>query len=64
MGKVDCTLEGNRDLCNEQEVNGFPTLFIYKDGEKISEYNGGRSLDDLYEFVQSHAAAEKQRDEL
>jgi thioredoxin domain-containing protein 5 len=32
-------------------VDGFPTLFLYKDGEKVAEYTGSRSLDDLYEFV-------------
>lgn len=53
-------------MCSEQDVNGFPTLFIYKNGEKISEYNGSRSLDDLFEFVNTHATAapEKARDEL
>jgi len=65
IAKVDCTLQENRDLCSEQDVNGFPTLFIYKDGEKISEYNGSRSLDDLFEFVNTHtAASDKARDEL
>jgi len=63
IAKVDCTLQENRDLCSEQDVNGFPTLFIYRNGEKISEYNGSRSLDDLYDFANSHIA-EKARDEL
>lgn len=63
IAKVDCTLQENRDLCSEQEVNGFPTLFVYKNGEKISEYNGSRSLEDLFEFVKTHAT-EKPRDEL
>ena len=64
IAKVDCTLQENRDLCSEQDVNGFPTLFIYKDGEKISEYNGSRSLDDLFDFINSHTSTEKARDEL
>lgn len=65
IAKVDCTLQENRDLCSEQDVNGFPTLFIYKDGEKISEYNGSRSLDDLFEFVNTHTtASDNARDEL
>lgn len=59
--KVDCTLSVNKQLCDEQEVEGFPTLFLYKDGKKVSEYNGSRTLDDLYEFVIKHAQA---RDEL
>jgi thioredoxin domain-containing protein 5 len=64
IAKVDCTLSENRDLCSEQGVNGFPTLFIYKNGEKISEYNGSRSLDDLHEFVSSHLAEKEAKDEL
>lgn len=55
VAKVDCTLDDNKDLCNEQGVDGFPTIFIYKNGEKLEEYNGSRSLDDLYEFVSKHA---------
>lgn len=49
--KVDCTLDVSKQLCNEQGVDGFPTLYLYKDGHKISEYNGSRNLDDLYKFV-------------
>lgn len=52
--KVDCTLDANKQLCNEEEVEGFPSIFLYKSGEKISEYSGSRSLDDLYDFVIKH----------
>lgn len=55
VAKVDCTLDDNKDLCNEQGVDGFPTIFIYKNGEKLEEYNGSRSLDDLFEFVSKHS---------
>lgn len=61
IAKVDCTLSDNKDLCSLQDVNGFPTIFLYKNGEKVTEYNGSRSLDDLFEFVNQHATA---RDEL
>lgn len=54
IAKVDCTLEVNKELCGDQDVNGFPTVFIYKNGEKLSEYNGNRSLDDLHDFVTRH----------
>lgn len=53
--KVDCTLEANKQLCNDEEVEGFPSLFLYKEGEKISEYSGSRSLEDLYDFVSKHS---------
>ncbi|XP_076619033.1 thioredoxin domain-containing protein pretaporter [Colletes latitarsis] len=52
--KVDCTLDASKELCNEQEVDGFPSLYLYRDGHKVSEYNDARNLDDLYEFVASH----------
>lgn len=64
IGKVDCTLTENRDLCSEQDVQGFPTIFIYKNGEKITEYNGNRSLEDMFDFVRSHLTVDKTRDEL
>lgn len=51
IAKVDCTISDNKELCSEQEVNGFPTIYIYKDGVKKNEYTGKRSLDDLHEFV-------------
>ncbi|CAH1118772.1 unnamed protein product [Phaedon cochleariae] len=58
--EVNCTLEPNKHLCNEEEVEGFPSLFLYKDGIKVSEYSGSRSLEDLYDFVIKHT----QHDEL
>jgi len=62
IAKVDCTLAESKEVCSDQDVNGFPTIFIYKDGEKITEYSGNRSLDDLFEFVNRHISAS--RDEL
>lgn len=51
IAKVDCTDEANRQLCVSEKVNGFPTMFLYQDGKKIEEYDGSRSLEDLYSFV-------------
>lgn len=64
IAKIDCSVTENRNVCNEQEVQGYPTIFIYKNGKKISEYNGNRSLEDMFDFVKSHLEDEKQRDEL
>jgi len=54
VAKVDCTIESNKELCNNEEVEGFPTLLLYKDGARMQEYKGSRSLEDLYEFVSKH----------
>ena len=39
IAHVDCTAgdNANRELCNSNGVNGFPTLNIYKDGVKVSD---------------------------
>ncbi|XP_057326193.1 thioredoxin domain-containing protein 5 homolog [Microplitis mediator] len=55
--KVDCTLSTNKQLCDDQEVDGFPTLVLYKNGKKVDEYNGSRTLDDLHDFVVKHLQA-------
>ncbi|XP_063244147.1 thioredoxin domain-containing protein 5 homolog [Bacillus rossius redtenbacheri] len=62
--KVDCTLDNSKELCGQEEVNGFPTLFLYKDGKKVEEYSGSRSLEDLYDFVSRHREEGAKRDEL
>ena len=54
IAKVDCSESDNKELCSNQEVEGFPTLFIYKNGEKLSEYLGDRSLSDLHSFITKH----------
>lgn len=54
IAKVDCTLENSKQLCTDQEVEGFPTVFLYKSGKKISEYSGNRSLKDFETFITKH----------
>ncbi|KAK2720955.1 thioredoxin domain-containing protein 5-like [Artemia franciscana] len=61
IAKVDCTKEDNRKLCTQQEIRGYPTVFLYKDGKKMSEYDGSRTLEDLVSFVGQYTTA---RDEL
>ncbi|XP_043515589.1 thioredoxin domain-containing protein 5 homolog [Frieseomelitta varia] len=64
IAKVDCTLDVSKELCNEQEVDGFPTLYLYRDGLKVSEYNGARNLDEIYEFIMNYIQHDDQHDEL
>jgi len=62
IAHVDCTADdnANRELCSEHGVNGFPTLNIYKDGEKVDEYSGKRDLEDLAAFIDSHLAPKEE----
>ncbi|KAL7539059.1 hypothetical protein ACHAWF_006285 [Thalassiosira exigua] len=49
VADVDCTAEG-KPLCDEHGVQGFPTL-KYGDPSDLQDYQGGRSYDDLKNFV-------------
>lgn len=48
LGKVDCTLE--TELCSKYQVRGYPTVLVFKDGEK-KEYNGARKSDKICSFL-------------
>ncbi|XP_064489294.1 thioredoxin domain-containing protein 5 homolog [Ornithodoros turicata] len=54
VAKVDCT--AYEELCNAKDVQGYPTLILYKSGRRVAEFNGARELDVLYEFVEQHMA--------
>ncbi|CAG0888780.1 unnamed protein product [Cyprideis torosa] len=49
IGRVDCTSQ--RDVCKEVGVAGYPTLIFFREGVRIEEYNGGRSLSELEAYV-------------
>eukprot|EP01064_Diplonema_japonicum_P019945 TRINITY_DN288_c0_g5_i1.p1 TRINITY_DN288_c0_g5~~TRINITY_DN288_c0_g5_i1.p1 ORF type:complete len:188 (+),score=64.15 TRINITY_DN288_c0_g5_i1:58-621(+) len=50
IAKIDCTEVG--DVCTKFGVNGYPTLkFWAKDSKTPSDYPGGRSFDELKDFI-------------
>jgi protein disulfide-isomerase-like protein len=49
IGKIDCTVE--KGLCSEQQVRGYPTLKVYRDGD-IFDYPGQRDADSMIDFAE------------
>ena len=39
-------------------------MFLYSNGKKVEEYDGNRSLDDMFIFVSGHLNKQKDKDEL
>ncbi|CAN7988628.1 unnamed protein product [Ixodes hexagonus] len=52
IAKVDCT--AYEALCNSHEVQGYPTLVLFRNGKRLAEFNGARDLEALHEFVEVH----------
>jgi len=44
--------KGGKELIEEYEIQGFPTIKLY-DGNKIHDYNGGRDINNIRDFVNS-----------
>jgi protein disulfide-isomerase A1 len=49
--KLDCDAEGNKEIAERLEVQGFPTLKLFKDGEVFREYDGERTAEDLKRWL-------------
>ncbi|KAK6167382.1 hypothetical protein SNE40_021422 [Patella caerulea] len=59
IADVDCTRYS--DICKNNQIRGYPTLILLRNGVRVQEYSGSRTLDSLQSFVDSHL---HDRDEL
>ncbi|KAJ1463580.1 thioredoxin-like protein [Pelagophyceae sp. CCMP2097] len=50
VAKVDCTLDGNKDLAKRFDIGGYPTLLFFAD-RQMYKYAGARTLEALEDFV-------------
>merc|ERR1712060_453487 len=51
IGDADCTAEG-KELCEQYEVRGYPTIKYFVDGDSDgTDYQGGRDFETLKNFV-------------
>lgn len=49
LAKVDASKEG--ELAKEHFIQGFPTLTIFRYGEKVEDYKGPRTADGIVEYM-------------
>lgn len=57
IGKLDCTQAG--DICQNNQVRGYPTLHYIRDGKIVETYKGGRDLSSLKDFITTMTDGEK-----
>ncbi|KAF9341202.1 hypothetical protein BGZ91_010425 [Linnemannia elongata] len=53
FAEVNCLMEG--DLCDDNDVSGYPTMQLFHQGKSVHLYQGGRSIEDLTSFVTTKA---------
>ncbi|KAK9449854.1 thioredoxin-like domain-containing protein [Limtongia smithiae] len=53
LAKIDCTSEN--DLCNDQGVQGFPTLKVFRGPDSAAPYNGQRKADAIVSYMVKQA---------
>lgn len=53
IAEVDCTSEVAEEICEENNVQGFPTL-KYGDGLSLEDYQGSRDFDEMLVFAKNH----------
>ncbi|CAD2218125.1 protein disulfide-isomerase A6 [Angomonas deanei] len=51
LAEVDCTQ--NEKLCGKFDVKGYPTLILFKNGEKHLDFDGGRTAPEIISYVKS-----------
>ena len=56
IGSVDCTVVP--ELCKKLNINGYPTLLLFKDGANHKDYQNSRRLEDFISFINSNLAHE------
>ncbi len=52
IAEVDCTVSSK--LCQTNQVRAYPSLFLYKNGNKIAEYEGLRNVEGFSTFLEKH----------
>jgi len=55
LAKIDASSETNGPLAQKYGIKGFPTLKLFRNGNVASDYQGGRTKDDIVAFMKRQA---------
>lgn len=55
IANVDCTQPGGESVCAQQQVKGYPTIKVFRNG-RAEDYNGPREFSGLKKFVDANLA--------
>ena len=56
LAKIDASEETNREFATQYEVQGFPTIKIFRNGGKaVQEYNGPREADGIVTYLKKQS---------
>ncbi|KAF9425210.1 hypothetical protein BGZ94_007749 [Podila epigama] len=53
FAEVNCLLEG--DLCEDNNVQGYPSMQLFRGGKHVDDYNGARTTEDLGAYAEKKA---------
>ena len=51
LAVIDATIPENEALAGPQGINGYPSLILYRNGQRVSDYTGGRSRGELVDYL-------------
>lgn len=43
LGRLDCSDPQVEEIVAGEKIDGYPTIMVYKRGERIGEYHGNRT---------------------
>ena len=50
--KISC--DKNQNTCQIENIQGYPTVILYKNNKKITEFSDERTAEKLIEFINNH----------
>jgi protein disulfide-isomerase-like protein len=60
VGKVDCTVE--RTAASTYSIRGYPTLLYFENGQMVEKYSGGRTAEDISNYLVGKSGASGKAD--